>query len=166
MSIELLVILPTSMMFTAEPVLMGWFLTVRCSSCSLKGRCAFLAISWGVSSAFDDTRMSTDLPNCRIFEAYGLTVCGDVRGRRARGGTTYGNYFISPDPLSVLESRPNLLEHEAIHAKQWAKWGPPFALMYLEEEKTIRNMNLPAQCNIFEQEAGLSNGGYFPCPGR
>jgi hypothetical protein len=89
-------------------------------------------------------------------ERSGLYVCAGLRWGFARGGTTIGGVFLTGRwPPAAL------LRHEAIHADQWARFGPGFAVRYLFEE--IRN---PGSRNRFEIEAGLANGGYIPAGPR
>jgi len=85
----------------------------------------------------------------------GLWVCFDVRSLLVqRGGTTYGDTFLTPDARRDLD--PALLAHEAEHVRQWRLFGPDFSLLYLRE-------GVDACGNYFEQQAGLESGGYA-CP--
>lgn len=85
----------------------------------------------------------------------GLWVCFEVRSLLVqRGGTTYGDTFLTPDARRDLE--PDLLDHEAEHVRQWRLFGPDFSLLYLRE-------GVDACGNYFEQQAGLESGGY-DCP--
>lgn len=85
----------------------------------------------------------------------GLWVCFEVRSLLVqRGGTTYGDTFLTPDARRDLE--PALLAHEAEHVRQWRLFGPDFSLLYLRE-------GVDACGNYFEQQAGLESGGY-DCP--
>lgn len=85
----------------------------------------------------------------------GLWVCFEVRSLLVqRGGTTYGDTFLTPDVRRDLD--PALLAHEAEHVRQWRLFGPDFSLLYLRE-------GVDACGNYFEQQAGLESGGY-DCP--
>lgn len=82
----------------------------------------------------------------------GLWVCFDVRSFLVqRGGTTYGDTFLSPDGQRDLGA--DLVAHESEHVRQWRLFGPDFSLMYLAE-------GVDPCGNYFEQQAGLVAGGY------
>lgn len=82
----------------------------------------------------------------------GLWVCFDVRSFLVqRGGTTYGDTFLSPDGQRDLGV--DLVAHESEHVRQWRLFGPDFSLMYLAE-------GVDPCGNYFEQQAGLVAGGY------
>ncbi|WPF81510.1 hypothetical protein SANBI_002809 [Sanguibacter sp. 4.1] len=82
----------------------------------------------------------------------GLWVCFDVRSFLVqRGGTTYGDTFLSPDGQRDLGA--DLVAHESEHVRQWRLFGPDFSLMYLAE-------GVDPCGNYFEQQAGLAAGGY------
>ena len=82
----------------------------------------------------------------------GLWVCFDVRSFLVqRGGTTYGDTFLSPDGRRDLGA--DLVAHESEHVRQWRLFGPDFSLMYLAE-------GVDPCGNYFEQQAGLVAGGY------
>jgi hypothetical protein len=82
----------------------------------------------------------------------GLWVCFEVRSLLVqRGGTTYGDTFLTPDAPRDLDR--GLLEHEAEHVRQWRLFGPDFSLLYLRE-------GVEACGNYFEEQAGLAAGGY------
>ena len=81
-----------------------------------------------------------------------LWVCFDVRSLLVqRGGTTYGDTFLSPDAPQTLGA--DLAAHESEHVRQWRLFGPAFSLLYLSEGVD------PCE-NYFEQAAGLASGGY------
>lgn len=82
----------------------------------------------------------------------GLWVCFDVRSLLVqRGGTTYGDTFLSPDGPRTLGAE--LAAHESEHVRQWRLFGPDFSLLYLAE-------GVDPCGNYFEQQAGLASGGY------
>jgi hypothetical protein len=83
--------------------------------------------------------------------ATGLLVCAGMRGGHGRGGTTIGRVFLT----GHRAVGPELLRHEAVHARQWDRHGLGFAARYLVEE-----CRRPRERNRFEQEAGLADGGY------
>jgi RHS repeat-associated protein len=76
-------------------------------------------------------------------------VCGGARYGYGRGGTTYGNTYITPDRWT---SRSRL-RHEYVHSRQWARYGISFGFRYF-----AAGLN-PCR-NRFEREAGLAAGGY------
>ncbi|MBG6054615.1 hypothetical protein IWX81_001005 [Salinibacterium sp. CAN_S4] len=65
-----------------------------------------------------------------------------------RGGTTIGAVYLTTDNTS-----PSVLEHEAVHAAQWKKYGLAFIPLYIDAGQDARH-------NRFEIEAGLAKGGY------
>jgi hypothetical protein len=73
-----------------------------------------------------------------------------------RGGTTYGNVFLTPRTLDELRAdptTPDLLTHEYAHFVQWQLLGARFPGEYA-------NAGVDACTNIFEIAAGLGNGNY------
>jgi len=76
-------------------------------------------------------------------------VCGGARYGYLRGGTTYGNTYITPD----RHSSNVRLGHEYVHSKQWARYGASFPWRYIAAGRN------PCR-NRFEREAGLAAGGY------
>lgn len=82
----------------------------------------------------------------------GLWVCFDVRSLLVqRGGTTYGDTFLSPGGQRTLGA--DLVAHESEHVRQWRLFGPDFSILYLAE-------GVDPCDNYFEQQAGLAAGGY------
>ncbi|WP_188546127.1 hypothetical protein [Rhodococcoides trifolii] len=79
-----------------------------------------------------------------------LFVCENMRRGFARGGTCVGGAFLT----GGVPSRA-LLQHESVHADQWARHGLSFVVRYLVEESRHRG-----SANRFEIEAGLHDGGY------
>jgi hypothetical protein len=65
-----------------------------------------------------------------------------------RGGSCVGGCYLTDQNVS-----DDVLEHEAVHKKQWKRYGMLFPLLYL-----IAGRN-PLK-NRFEIEAGLEKGGY------
>lgn len=85
----------------------------------------------------------------------GLWVCFGIESLLAqRGGTTYGDVFLTPRERTDLD--PALLAHEREHVRQWRLFGPDFALLYLLA-------GTDPCTNTFEIAAGLDAGGYS-CP--
>ena len=83
----------------------------------------------------------------------GLWVCFGVESVLAqRGGTTYGDTFLTSRPRETLDA--DLVAHELEHVRQWRLFGPDFALMYLLA-------GADACSNDFEIAAGLDAGGYI-----
>jgi hypothetical protein len=69
----------------------------------------------------------------------------------ARGGVCVGGCFLTGDGR-VTE---RLLRHEAVHRRQWKRFGLLMPLLYLVEGRDpLRNR--------FEIEAGLEDGNYVP----
>ena len=68
-----------------------------------------------------------------------------------RGGTCGGGCFLTGDaPIS-----PRLLRHEAVHKRQWQRYGFLMPVLYLLAGRDpLRNR--------FEIEAGLEEGNYVP----
>jgi hypothetical protein len=48
---------------------------------------------------------------------------------------------------------PDILQHEAVHRRQWKKYGLVYIPLYIEAGQD-------ATRNRFEVEAGLAKGGY------
>lgn len=65
-----------------------------------------------------------------------------------RGGTTIGAVYLTNDNDS-----PSVLEHEAVHRRQWKKYGLAFIPLYIAA-------GTRAETNRFEVEADLRKGGY------
>ncbi|WP_348619478.1 hypothetical protein [Sanguibacter sp. 26GB23] len=82
----------------------------------------------------------------------GLWVCFGVTSVLAqRGGTTYGDTFLTARDRQVLDDE--LVAHELEHVRQWRLFGPSFTVLYLREGSD------PCE-NYFEVQAGLALGGY------
>lgn len=82
-----------------------------------------------------------------------LRVVWGTRGRTsARGGTTYGEVFVTSSPRERIT--PQLVRHELVHVHQWRRYGLAFAVLYaLAGRDPVRNR--------FEQQAGLHDGRYL-----
>lgn len=81
-----------------------------------------------------------------------LWVCfGSTSVLAQRGGTTYGDTFLTARDPQVLDDA--LVAHELEHVRQWRLFGPSFTVLYLREGSD------PCE-NYFEEEAGLLSGGY------
>ena len=65
-----------------------------------------------------------------------------------RGGSCVGGCYLTNQNVT-----PEVLEHEAVHKKQWLRYGMLFPLLYLAAGRN------PLK-NRFEIEAGLEKGGY------
>lgn len=99
-----------------------------------------------------DRRASARADGASCEEQGGLWVCFGVDSLLAqRGGTTYGDTFVTGRAPEVLD--PGLVAHELEHARQWRLFGPSFAVLYLREGSD-------ACSNYFEEQAGLDAGGY------
>lgn len=85
----------------------------------------------------------------RLERHDGLLVASGCPGWAfGRGGTTLGGVYLTSHNVSAA-----VLEHEAVHLRQWRRYGLAFALLYLAAGPV-------AQTNRFEVEAGLERGGY------
>lgn len=85
----------------------------------------------------------------RVSRRGGVIVCeGMPRWAFGRGGTTVGAAYLTRD-----NTRPEVLEHEAVHRAQWRKYGLAFIPLYFAA-------GLDGRTNRFEIEAGLEKGGY------
>ncbi|WP_308493355.1 Fe-S oxidoreductase [Microbacterium terrisoli] len=68
-----------------------------------------------------------------------------------RGGVCVGRCFLTGDE----EPTEHVLTHEAVHARQWERYGVLMPLLYLfAGSNPLRNR--------FEIEAGLEDGNYVP----
>ncbi len=93
--------------------------------------------------------------------AAGAVCVGDVvllrRGRPEQKG------------VDVMDTQPQLLDHESRHALQWARWGglagflPAYGLAALWSGLRTGDAH---SANAFEVGAGLQDGGYVPSPAR
>jgi hypothetical protein len=87
----------------------------------------------------------------------GMTVCREGWLPLSRGaGTTYGDTFIAKKD-TVLDYPPGLLKHEAVHTKQWRKYGLLFGVFYGAD--ALATGGNPAN-NNFEKQANLCDGRY------
>lgn len=91
----------------------------------------------------------------------GAVCVGDVvllrRGRPAAAG------------VDVMDDQPRLLDHEARHARQWARWCGPLGFLPaygLASLWSWLRTGDPHSANAFEQGAGLADGGYRVNPTR
>jgi hypothetical protein len=88
----------------------------------------------------------------RVEKRAGLWVFrGMPRWTFARGGVCVGGCFLTGD-ARITES---LLRHEAVHRRQWQRYGLLMPVLYLFAGRNpLRNR--------FEIEAGLEDGNYVP----
>jgi len=88
----------------------------------------------------------------RIEKRNGLWVFrGLPQWSFARGGVCVGGCFLTGD----ADPSDRLLAHEAVHARQWRRYGVLMPLLYLLAGRDpLRNR--------FEIEAGLEDGNYVP----
>ncbi|GAA1728955.1 hypothetical protein [Microcella frigidaquae] len=85
----------------------------------------------------------------RVSRRGGVIVCAGLpRWAFGRGGTTIGAAYLTRD-----NTRPEVLEHEAVHRAQWRRYGLAFIPLYFAA-------GLDGRTNRFEIEAGLEKGGY------
>lgn len=92
----------------------------------------------------------------------GLVVADRVRLPISAGAMTIGNVVLVPGSIEALRQRfPRLLDHEGVHATQWALLGPLFPPLYaLACGWSLLRTGNRASGNIFERWAGLADGGY------
>jgi len=91
----------------------------------------------------------------RVERRRGLLIFrGMPRWSFGRGGACVGGCY-----LTDRNVHDRVLGHEAIHRRQWRRYGMLFPLLYL-----IAGRN-PLR-NRFEIEAGLEAGGYLPARRR
>jgi hypothetical protein len=84
-----------------------------------------------------------------------LTVsCGGLHGGYANGGTTVGNVWLYGEYGGTERHR-----HESRHSDQWALFGLAFPALYGAE---CARTGGDYRQNVFEQWAGLHDGGYLP----
>jgi hypothetical protein len=85
----------------------------------------------------------------RVRRVDGLVVFeGLPRWAFSRGGSCVGGVY-----LTDHNSKPAVLEHEAVHRLQWQKYGMVFPAMYFLAGRDPLT-------NRFEIEAGLEKGNY------
>lgn len=95
----------------------------------------------------------------------GLVVATNVTRRFGfAGGVTIGNVIIVPEHIALT---PELLEHEAAHATQWAACVVLFLPLYWLSclWSWIRTGDYFSR-NVFERRADLTKGGYVEQPTR
>lgn len=79
----------------------------------------------------------------------GLTVYrGMPRWTFGRGGSCVGGCYLTEQNVT-----DDVLEHEAVHKRQWRRYGLLFPLLYFLAGRDPLH-------NRFEVEAGLEKGGY------
>lgn len=82
----------------------------------------------------------------------GLVICGKAAGGFFRGGTTYGDVYITGRERKDVSQQE--FRRESIHSWQWALVGPVgFPIAY-------GLAGGDACTNMWEQGAGLDDGGY------
>lgn len=89
---------------------------------------------------------------CLIHDDLVIT-CESMDAGFTDAGTTVGNVWLYDD----LDG-PDRHRHEARHADQWAVLGPSFPVLYGAEYVRTGGR----QQNVFEEWAGLHDGGYLP----
>ncbi|MDR2723172.1 MAG: hypothetical protein LBB54_05555 [Cellulomonadaceae bacterium] len=90
---------------------------------------------------------------------HAMWVCtGQARRWAVKGGTTYGNTFVTPFTREYIDSPRGqaLLRHESIHRNQWALLG--FIIMPIAYGIAYA---IQGEHNTFEKRAGLADGGYI-----
>ncbi len=105
---------------------------------------------------------------CRIEPGQqGLIYASNYRPRLpVAGAFTVGNVVFFRKHFSDPGSHPRLLEHEAVHATQYALClGLPFIPLYfLAAGYSWLRTGDPASRNVFERRADLQAGGYTEHP--
>jgi len=78
------------------------------------------------------------------------------------GAFTVGNVIITGRSWASLRADlPDVLDHEAAHASQWAVLGPLFLPVYLAMTAwSLNRTGDRASRNYLERWAGLTSGGY------
>ncbi len=93
--------------------------------------------------------------------AAGAVCVGDVvLLRRGRPGLA---------AVDVMDTQPRLLDHEARHATQWARWCGPLGFLPAYGLASLWSWLRTGDAhsaNAFEQAAGLADGGYRVRPLR
>lgn len=93
--------------------------------------------------------------------AAGAVCVGDVvLLRRGRPGMA---------TVDVMDTQPRLLDHEAQHATQWARWCGPLGFLPAYGLASLWSWLRTGDAhsaNAFEQAAGLADGGYRARPLR
>lgn len=85
----------------------------------------------------------------RVERRAGLFVFRGMPARTfGRGGSCVGGCYLTNQNASDI-----VLEHEAVHKRQWQRYGMLFPVLYLFAGRN------PLK-NRFEIEAGLEKGGY------
>lgn len=86
----------------------------------------------------------------RVQRRAGLLVfTGMPRRTFGRGGSCVGGCYLTDRNVT-----DDVLEHEAVHKRQWQRYGMLFPVLYLAAGRNpVRNR--------FEVEAGLEKGGYL-----
>ncbi|TPX06684.1 hypothetical protein FJ656_00020 [Schumannella luteola] len=85
----------------------------------------------------------------RHRSGHGLHIIqGLPRWAFGRGGTTIGAVYLTRDNVA-----DRVLQHEAVHMRQWRHYGLSMPVLYLAA-------GFVARTNRFEVEAGLREGGY------
>ena len=88
----------------------------------------------------------------RVERMEGLWVFrGMPSWTHARGGVCVGSCFLT----SATRVTPEVLRHEAVHARQWRRYGLLMPVLYALAGRD------PLQ-NRFEIDAGLEDGNYIP----
>ena len=83
-----------------------------------------------------------------------IVTCESMDGGYTNAGTTVGNVWLYGDLGGADRHR-----HESRHSDQWAMFGLAFPALYGAE--SVRTEGDFHQ-NVFEQWAGLHDGGYMP----
>jgi hypothetical protein len=86
----------------------------------------------------------------RVERRGGLWVFrGMPRRTFGRGGSCVGGSYLTADNVT-----DDVLEHEAVHKRQWQRYGMLFPVLYFVAGRDPLH-------NRFEIEAGLEKGGYL-----
>lgn len=94
--------------------------------------------------------------HCAPNRRWGTTVCTGATRLTIAGGMTIGNVYTT---WKVAPKAPEL-RHEAKHSTQWAFLGTSMAGLYLLSRVGARH---GGDCNVFERNAGYSDGNYGYC---
>lgn len=114
-----------------------------------------------LGAAAADVVRATD-GHCAVVD--GLTTCttGWLR-LYGRGGTTYGDTFVSAQDVRTVAARPSLIAHEKYHRdEQWRRHGLGFSVRYVGAE-IIDRWVMAKRCNRYETPAETAGHTGYAC---
>lgn len=99
---------------------------------------------------------------CRRWTSRGtMKICTGARGLGGlyarRGGTMYGDTFVTNRRWADVRGNNRLRRHEYTHVRQWRRYGASYGARYMWAQRR-------GTCNNrYERQAGFKNGGYTRC---